>query len=356
LLAIWDEVLGQTAIGVTDNFFELGGHSLLAVRLLAQIEAAFDRRLSVATLYQAPTVAKLAQMLQSQPSQALSPAVAQIQPGRPSATQPILFCIHVLGRGLSYYRPLAKYLGADQPMYGLSAQIDSSIQAPRDRVDALAAYYIEQMRQLQPQGPYFLTGVSFGGLVAFEMAQQLVAQGEEVGMLALLDTYGPDAVKKLPTDRVVSSHLNRLSTESVAHAWDVLQAKIVGLKNQCVKHYKLLACKVYMRMGWTLPYDLQSFFFRQQNKKAMRGYTPTSYPGKITLMKAMEFEWGGVGSYQDPTLGWGPLAIGGLEVYDVPGDHLGMLQDPHAPVLAGYLQDCIQRSVVPARPMQLSQR
>ncbi len=356
LLEIWAEVLGKTSIGVMDNFFELGGHSLLAVRLLAQIEGAFDRRLSVATLYQAPTIAQLAQMLQSQPSQALSPAVVQIQPGRPSPTQPILFCVHVLGRGLSYYRPLAKYLGSEQPMYGLSAQIDDSIQAPRDRVDALATYYIEQMRQLQPHGPYFLTGVSFGGLVAFEMAQQLMAQGEEVGMLALLDTYGPDAVKRLPTEHVVSSHLDRFSARSLAHAWTVLQAKIVGLKNQLVKNYQIAACKVYMRMGWTLPFELQSFFFRQQNKKAMRGYTPTSYPGQIVLMKAMEFEWGGIGSYQDPTLGWGPLAKGGLEVRDVPGDHLGMLQDPHVSVLAGHLQDCIQRVVTKQRSMQLSRR
>jgi aspartate racemase len=151
-------------------------------------------------------------------------------------------------------------------MYGLSAQIDSRIQAPRDRVEALATYYIEQMRQLQPQGPYFLTGVSFGGLVAFEMAQQLVAQGEEVGMLVLLDTYGPDAVKRLTRDRAVSSHLHRLSAQSVVDAWKILQAKIEGLSNQLVKNYKLTACKLYARMGWTLPHDLQNFFFRQQNK------------------------------------------------------------------------------------------
>jgi acyl carrier protein len=116
LIDIWQEVLGTKLIGVNDNFFEIGGHSLLAVQLLARIERAFGQHISVANLYQAPTVAQLLQMLQGDRSLTLPPAVLQIQPSPPSGKRPILFCIHVLGSGLSYYRPLARYLGTEQPM------------------------------------------------------------------------------------------------------------------------------------------------------------------------------------------------------------------------------------------------
>lgn len=114
---------------------------------------------------------------------------------QPHGLKSPLFCVHVLGRGLKFYLPLAHHFALEQPLYGLAAQMLDKKYAPPNRVEDLAAHYIKEMRIIQPDGPYFLAGLSIGGLVAFEIAQQLVAQGQQVALLALLDTYAPNAVQ-----------------------------------------------------------------------------------------------------------------------------------------------------------------
>lgn len=227
-------------------------------------------------------------------------------------------------------------------------QIDARIEAPSNRVEALATYYIEQMRHLQPCGPYFLTGFSFGGLVAFEMAQQLAARGEEVGMLALLDTYGPNAVKRLlPTAQTLFFNGNVFGKYNVALVRKSLQSRIKKLLIfPLVKSCKLAICEVYSQTGRSLPDRLQNFLFREQNQQAKQKYTPKAYSGRVVLMRAnkMLFDWHRPHSYQEPTLGWSLLVKGGLEIHDVPGDHLSMLQEPNISVLAERLKACIQQS------------
>ncbi|HEY9653858.1 MAG TPA: amino acid adenylation domain-containing protein, partial [Crinalium sp.] len=215
LTAIWEGVLRIKPIGIHDHFFELGGHSLSAVRVWAQIEKTLGKRLPLSTLFQAPTIEALANCLRldvapstSRAAQAgvaqagvaqvgvalsdslpsatpITPSLVVIQPGQAASGKPPLFCIHVLGRGLKYYLPLVRHLDPEQPVYGLAAHMAGEAIAI-DRVEALAAHYNRQMRALQPQGPYLLAGVSFGGLVAYEMAQQLTAQGQQIAFLGLI--------------------------------------------------------------------------------------------------------------------------------------------------------------------------
>jgi amino acid adenylation domain-containing protein len=188
LAHIWEDILDVRPIGIADNFFNLGGHSLLVVRLMAQIHQQLGQKLPLTQLFQAPTIEQLANTLR-QPTERLpwSPVVA-IQPN--GSKQPF-FCIPGGGGYTFYLYHLARYLGSDQPFYGLQARGLDGEQEPHTTIEAIAAYNLEALRTIQPQGPYLLGGHSFGGLVAFEMALQLQKQGEEVALLALMDTLAP---------------------------------------------------------------------------------------------------------------------------------------------------------------------
>ncbi|EGK86184.1 amino acid adenylation domain protein [Microcoleus vaginatus FGP-2] len=367
LTQIWEKVLGVHPISVKDNFFDLGGHSMLAARLFAQIEKKLGRNLPLANLFQAPTIEELARIFsQEDHSSEQKKSTMQLESAsnllnqsgtaspcssliviQPKGSKPPLFCIHVLGRGLKFYRPLVNHLGLEQPLYGLAAQIMDKKYAPPNRVEDLAAHYIKEMRILQPDGPYFLAGVSFGGSVAFEMAQQLVAQGQKVALLALLDTHTSEALKQISSTELLSAHWSNFlqlgPTYVLKKAKDNVKGKIQRFNDKLNHSLNEIGCKFYIGIGRPLPKDLQDFTFQQENIQASRNYVPQVYPGQVVLFRSTD-QIIGVSSYADPLLGWGELAAGGLEFHEVPGTHLGMLQEPHVQVLAEKLKACLDKA------------
>ncbi len=169
---------------MTDNFFELGGHSLLAVRLFAVIEKRLGNKLPLTAVFRGATVEDLAGVLRRQATPGPQSSLVAIQPG--GSKRP-LFLVHPAGGHVFPYIHLAQFLGPDQPCYGLQARGVEDGQDPHTRIEDMAAYYIQAMQTVQPTGPYLLGGWSMGGVVAFEMAQQLHAQGQHVALLAILD-------------------------------------------------------------------------------------------------------------------------------------------------------------------------
>ena len=182
LTKIWESLLQVERVSVKDNFFDLGGHSLLAVKLLAHINQSLGRNLSVVSVFQAPTVEQMAQLLRQQGWKSPGESLVVVQP---NGSKPPFFCVH----GYAGYTGLAAHLGQDQPVYGLVQGLDGN--RFYTQVEELAAHYLKDVKSICPKGPYFLGGHSFGGLVAFEMAQQLRRAGEEVGLLALIDPTPP---------------------------------------------------------------------------------------------------------------------------------------------------------------------
>jgi len=269
----------------------------------------------------------------------LSALQSSLVPIQPHGLKPPVFCVHVLGRGFKFYLPLAHHFALEQPFYGLAAQMLDKKYAPPNRVEDLAAHYIKEMRIIQPDGPYFLAGLSIGGLVAFEIAQQLVAQGQQVALLALLDTYAPNAVQQLSGRERISAHWNKFLQLGPTY---ILEKIIKRLNDKLNHSLKTICCKFYLSIGQPLPNNLQDFTFQQENHEAASNYVPQAYPGRVTLFQAMD-EIVGVGYYRDPLLGWEELAVGGLEIQEVPSTHLGMLQEPHVQVLAEKLKACIDR-------------
>jgi aspartate racemase len=331
LANIWSEVLRLDSVGIHDNFFELGGHSLLAVRLLAQIEKTFGKNLPLATLFQSPTIQQLGNILRQKGWSAPYQTLVTIQPG--GSKRPLFF-IHVLGKGLKFCRPLTSHLDPEQPIYGLAAEIMDEVSL--SKVGDVVAHYIKEMRSIQPEGPYLLAGIYCGGRVAYEMAQQLHAQGQKVALLALLDTLKDgEAIKIIPVkDRVLAHGSNLLR---LGPAYLLNKRRLGEVKNRLMSIY----WKFYERLGLPLPQACQSFTYRKKKEEGNMEwvFAPEDvYPERVTLFRAIENM-----GFIEHDLGWSELAPGGLEIHDVPGDTYSMLQEPRVQRLAEKLRDCIDR-------------
>jgi aspartate racemase len=319
LARIWEAVLGKSPIGVRQNFFELGGHSLLAVRLMYRIEQVCGKRLPIATLLQAPTVEDLANMMRQK---GWSPSWSSLVPIQPNGSKPPLFCIHGAGGTVIVYRELAQHLGPDQPMYGLQAQGLDGKQPCFTRVEDMAKHYIKEIRTIQSEGPYFIGGLSFGGTVAYEMAQQLKAQGESIGLLFMFDTF--------PGKYETASDL-------LVKLWRLPRRDQFDYIKRKTRHYQQSLGKRLNR--FFLPRALKNV--RSGINQAGMQYMIRPYPGPLTLFRASEKSLRGT---RDVYAGWKDLAGGCLEVYEIPGGHVSILAEPQVLTLVQRLTVCLQRA------------
>jgi len=333
LANIWEKILGKKGVGVQDSFFELGGHSLLALRLFAQLENRFGKRLPLTTLFQSTTIEQLAGVLRENKANGLWSSLVPIQPKGP---KPPLFCIHAAGANVLIYRPLSRHLGEEQPVYALQARGLDGEQLPYFYVEEMAAHYIREIRAFQPEGPYHLLGASFGGLVIFEMAMQLLRAGQQVGLLAMLNTNCP----VYPLNRKVLIHLSHLKHDPLSYARAVGQALQrrfgLGSGRSETKTADATLSKLVEE-----PRQSDAALTRTilAILEAERDYMPRGklYAGKITLFKACDYET----DFMDNRLGWEKLSQSGLEVHDVPGTHTSMREEPHVAVLAKQLAECL---------------
>lgn len=314
LAHIWEEVLDVYPIGMRDNFFDLGGHSLLAIRLMARIQQQFGKNLSLTTLFQGGTIEHLASILRSSTN---SPPWSTLIALKSDGCKQPFFCVHPgLGTVLAYV-DLARHLPPDQPFYGLESLGLNEERKPYTQVEDMATHYINAMLAVQPQGPYLLGGWSFGGLVAFEMAQQLQAQGQQVSFLGLFDT-SPMAVEE-------SQEQDDADFLEDVFAGD--DSSILGIPSE-------------------LDWDQRQRFIEvfKSHIQAAHIYRPQPYAGKVTLFLSSEDEVA-VDS-ENSTGGWGKLANKGVEIHRVPGNHYTMMSKPHVQVLAEQLQVCLEESCI----------
>lgn len=347
LIRIWEQILGIEPISVIDNFFELGGDSLQALSLFAQIEQIFGKNLSLSTLLQAPTVEQLASVLSQETE---TPSWHSLVPIQTSGSKPPFFCVHGNGANVLIFNDLAQQLGSEQPFYGLQARGADGIQEPLSRIEDMAAFYIQELRSVQPEGPYFLGGYSSGGLVAFEMAQQLHKQGQKVAFLGLLDTFVPSSFKSVSEKTRLYRHVRNFFRFGPKHLLKMT-------KRSYNRVYYGYACQLYQHLGLDFTTKLKRRYLIICIRQAVKNYIPQFYPGKVTLFRATETP--PVGWYylgrdfptpddwhnRDPQYGWGELVGDGLELHDVPGNHGTMLKDlQNVESLAEKLQACFDQA------------
>jgi thioesterase domain-containing protein/acyl carrier protein len=348
LTKIWEQLLDIEPISVKDNFFELGGDSLLALRLFTQIEQTFGKNLSLSTLLEAPTVEQLAGVLTQETETASRVSLVPIQP---NGSKSPFFCIHGNGANVLVFNDLSRRLGSDQPFYGLQARGVDGKHEPFFRIEDMAAFYIQELRAVQPEGPYFLAGFSSGGLVAFEMAQQLHQQGQKVAFLGLFDTFVPGCFKQVSFSERLSRHWHNLFRFGPKHPLRMI-------KKSLRRVYFRSASKFYQSLGMSW-FDWHPLIKRKYIticiRRAVKDYVPQAYSGEVTLFRANEppMGWYYMGRdfptpddwyNRDPQYGWGNVSGGGLNIYDVPGHHGTMLKEPHVGNLTEKLQACLNKA------------
>jgi FkbM family methyltransferase len=340
LTRLWETLLGTQPVGVRDNFFELGGHSLLTVRLMARVEQQFGQKLPVATMFQGATVEHLAGVLR----RCAKPVTTTLVPLQREGSGPTFFCVHPSGGNVFCYADLSRRLGADQPFYGFQSRGLDGVHPPYTEVESMAAHYVEALCAAQPEGPYLLGGYSMGGVVAFEMARQLRAQGREVALLALLDVKAPGAEGASDEDDV---SLLASFARDLGLSLDKLKVSLPELQ-QLGQDEQLSSLLGQARDAGIVPPELDLPQLRRllnvfrANARAMRSYGPQVYDGgRVTLFNAGETV---AKKGNDPAAEWGRLATGGVEAYTVSGDHYSFIREPQVASLARLLKARIAKA------------
>jgi amino acid adenylation domain-containing protein/non-ribosomal peptide synthase protein (TIGR01720 family) len=321
LARIWQRVLGAAPTDVRASFFDLGGDSMLAIRLIDEVSRELGRQLPLAVLLREPTIEAMAAAAQEEPGP-WSPLV-EITSGQGTP----FFCAHPAGGTVLCYGELARLAGP-RPFCALQARGVEGGDPPDDDISIMAARYLAAVRDRRPAGPYLLGGWSMGGLVAYEMAQQLAAAGERVSRLILIDTPTPDLVGELPDQ---AAALARLLDGVIPVDLDRLREMPV---EQRLRHVLAEAERVGMVPAGMDP-DRAGHLFAvyAAHVEAVRGYRPRPYAGPVTLLRATD---SGVSA---PDYGWSGLLTGPWQVVDVPGTHESVVWPPNVQRLAEVLHD-----------------
>ncbi len=352
LVHIWQDLLHTQSIGVNDNFFDLGGHSLMAVHMFTRIKEEFGVNLPLATLFQEATIEHLSNTINTEIKPTTWSSLIEIEPKGNHAP---FFCIHGITGDILWFRELAQCLAPDYPFYGLQARGLDGVQDPIARIDQMASLYINEIRRLQPTGPYYLGGASFGGTVALEVAQQLFRQGDRVALLAIFDHSPPNIKFDAPQGIVRKRLIFTLKVLRNLPNWfkDFLQLDPAQILMR-IRRKLRLARKLKSQSESAVPEildaaDLIDFApelsdYRQRlittHFEAARMYQPESYPGTVTLFRAISRP---LLDTHDPETGWQKLAPGRVEVSDIPSSHEGMFKKPHVQYLAQRLKASIDQ-------------
>jgi acyl transferase domain-containing protein/thioesterase domain-containing protein/acyl carrier protein len=335
----WQEMLGVERVKLDDDFFELGGQSLIVVRLFNKIKKTYGINFGLSTLFEARTVRKLAQLIEESRAnpQSEPPSGRALVAIQPKGTSLPLFVISGLGGNVIKFHSMAFYLGEDQPVYGLLPRGLDGHEPYHTRVEDMAAYYVEAIREVQADGPYRLVGYSFGGAVAFEVAQQLTAKGSVVSLLGMFDTiewrYMERVEKSLGFRERFAVYRSQLKL--AIHDGDTL--KLLWKRFQS-KRAKAMA-RVLRALGRPTPPRPEGTI-EDVNAYAGANYRPKVYPGTLTLFRSTNR---GPLDGNDEFLGWGGLVSGGIEVHHIPSTHSNILQEPGIRILSAKLRECLDR-------------
>jgi amino acid adenylation domain-containing protein len=359
LAALWQSLLGVGPVGVHDGFFDLGGHSLLAVRLFAAIETAFGKRLPMTTILDGGTIEQLARGIDGVVAPSIWPSLVPLQSG---GSRPPFFCVHTINGDVFPYRALASHVGSDQPFYAVRARGMDGLQEPHPSLQAAAADYIREIKQVQPQGPYYFGGFSCGANIAFEMAQQLQARGDEVGLVALFDSPPVNSdYYNLRWEfsfcvrwvRAFPGRLGRFLRKDregrfdvIRRKWHKLATKSGIVQEDRSKSLHDRADLFAMQFGEYLFGDPGLIPAHHERVIAalyhsLLEYEPREYPGRLTLFRAAQQP---LDCSHDPLMGWARLSPAGIDVQTVPGDHSSILAEPAVRHLAQALVSALAHS------------
>jgi aspartate racemase len=298
------------------------------------MERAFGRNLPLATLFEAPTVEQLADLLSDE---GLVPSWSALAPIQPQGSCPPLFCVHAADGQVLLYRDLARHLGPDQPLYGLQTVGMGGTEPPLPRIEEMAARYVEELRMVQPQGPYSLAGYCMGAFVALEMARQLQLSGQRVALLACIDTDARWRDVRSFRDSL-RYHVQRLSRLGFEQSFSYVLSRIGYRMMRLRSTFLEIVCYLYRATGKRLPHRLLRAHVQELNHRAGVRYVPQVYRGQVTCFE------GTADALADPLPFWQRIATGGVDVRFVPGRGTGVLQEPNVRHFSESLQSCLEKA------------
>jgi thioesterase domain-containing protein/acyl carrier protein len=353
LMQIWEELLDVRPIGVGDSFFDLGGHSLLALRLLVKIEQTLGRKVPLAALLRNPTIAHLAAVIRRPDD-----VQPQLVPLWAAKHRQALFLVHTGGGTVLNYVPLVRHLAPPLPVYGLQARgLDGHGEPHRDMAE-MAADYMAKIRAVQPEGPYLLAGHSFGGLVAFEIARQMLTARHAVALLAMFDSAlwrpADDAVVDLGSGDAEA----RMLADAVAGIGRFVGRQI-DLSAEALRDLspdaQMKRALEALRSCEEIPVEESARMMRnlldigKAHLAARAAYHPKPAPLSIVLFRARDARTDDAAADSDAvgreTLGWSRVSTAPVQVVWVPGDHVTMMSEPNVRGLAATLQPLLAAAV-----------
>jgi amino acid adenylation domain-containing protein len=372
LAKIWETLLGISSIGVQDNFFEVGGDSLQSATLMTQIEQEFGKALALSTLLTEPTIEQLAAVLKQTKQSDLHQSIVPLRKG---GSKPPIFLIHDGEGETLLYRNLALRLHPEHPVYGIQPHSRDGYPILHTRIEEIVAYYVEKIQQVQPHGPYCLGGLCIGGFIAFEVARQLQNRQEAVAMVALIDTADLEApLRRSQTTKRLNSLANALNSSKPRSrsqrlftfaniirkkATNVIAYEVKSKVAKMKTDRKIKLLRFYRDRQLPLPAFLKNISVRVTLKFAERSYVPEAlYPGAVLLFRATQKSSAFDGTeiddtpyselYDAPLLGWErrtTSGVAGVRLYDTPGGHSSMLQEPNVQVIAAAMQTYIDHQI-----------
>ena len=337
LAAIWQEVLKIPNIGADDDFYELGGTSLQALLIFARIATTFGRDFPPTRMIQAATIARQAELLLGDSG---ASAAQTLVPFRTEGSAAPLFIVHGVFGDIMFGRELVRGLKSDRPVYGVQPPpLDGTHLVPR-KMEDIAAAYLAEIRKVQPNGPYFLAGYSFGGTAALEMAQQLTRAGERVAFLGMIDTdydgryevAGEQAVSR------IARHMHQMRRQNMLAYLGKRVLNTLGYYAAMARETaQQLPNELRSLFGRPIPYEERAPCYRRIYLRASFRYTPRPYPGSIAICaRKGAAEW-----HRER---WRPIALGGLTVRETPANHFDIVWPPYSTMVAEWFDACLDSS------------
>jgi amino acid adenylation domain-containing protein len=346
LTQLWEKILNVRPIGLRHNFFDLGGNSLGAVRLFSEMRKLFGRAFPLSVLFQAPTIEKLADLIRKD---GWAPHWTSLVPIQPGGSKPPFFCVHGGGGNVLIYRDLARYLGTDYPFYGLQARGLDGTSEYLTTTEAMAECYLREILELQPEGPYYLGGFCMGGQVAVEIAQRLVRAGQKVNLLFVIDAHNFNGI---PPQFTLKEKMQNLGNKVKFHSMNIWQLDVKSQVSYLAEKTKIALRRETERLRVKLVHVLKlnphrdvvrgtrEEYIEDINDRAFLAYVPESYPGKMTICKPRR----NYSFLRDPFNGWSEIALGGLEVIELPSNPGGIFLEPYVQTLAEKLKEQIDHA------------
>lgn len=332
---VWQDLLAVNPVGRFHNFFECGGDSLGAVQMLTRVEKKLGLFVSMKTLMLAPTLADFCGALADKSRDTSTEGIVPLNIG---ADKTPLFCIY----GLDFYRDIAKSVDSDQPVYGVylqeevevirSGKVDSDFAS----VPGMAKKYIEEIKQRQPVGPYYLAGYSFGGVVALEMAQQLKQGGVDVALVVMFDSHAPDYDSAGSVVQRLMRHVQLTFKKGPTHLVEKVRHRAEVIQKQMVHAVMELAGQLGLPIEEAEASPVVADEARSNMRdQASASYRPGSYNGDVVLFSAEERDPFEIGA--TPDMGWDAY-LPNLRIIEVPGDHHSILRGENAKALGQHLK------------------